>query len=300
MADVKDLAETAMNASVRSRQVTWLLIVAIVISFFASWNSRPHSWPDARYEIISKASEFCDRQLCDTLKKVSDTTTKVSAIDTVGVFLKTRHIKTLSELNDLKKIYNDLEKDAYTVKIPFFGVSFDINDLGIFSGIIFCTLLILLIFSMDRENNNINMTLIEAQKDKQLRFYYNYLSAGQVLTYPKKIYSLPESVSFRKYGKKYLIPFHIFRLIMDYVFLFPCLVQSFIVSIDLRTKYLWINIESTLTMRLLIYDIAFLILISIVSFFCLQVARESDRLWNHYYELAKLEPAETPNKEQAK
>lgn len=69
------------------------------------------------------------------------------------------------------------------VRIPFFGIGFDVNDLGLLGGITFSVLLILFRFTLWREYNNLRLTFHLA-KPEDLRYCYMCLAMQQVLTVP--------------------------------------------------------------------------------------------------------------------
>jgi hypothetical protein len=54
-------------------------------------------------------------------------------------------------LQKLRDSLDDLDaNEVRFVKVPFFGIGFDINDLGMFSGLGFSTILLILAFSLKR------------------------------------------------------------------------------------------------------------------------------------------------------
>jgi hypothetical protein len=69
------------------------------------------------------------------------------------------------------------------VRIPFFGIGFDVNDLGLLEGITFSVILILFRFTLWREYNNLRLTFRLA-KPEDLRYCYLCLAMQQVLTVP--------------------------------------------------------------------------------------------------------------------
>lgn len=115
-----------------------------------------------------------------------------------------------------------------TIKIPFFGISFDINDLGIIGGGAFCIILFIFSYSLDRELTNLKIVhgyisyTFEKTKDRVI-FYY-LLSMHQLLSFTdlpnlylegKNMEQLPPlKKNFPKF--LYFLPFMLFSFILLY------------------------------------------------------------------------------------
>ena len=93
------------------------------------------------------------------------------------VALTTRIEPIKSELQHVKG------QSAYLIRVPFFGIAFEVNDLGFLGGITFVILLIWFILSLWTEVNNLQFIVITAPQE-HVQFCYHFLAMQQVLTIP--------------------------------------------------------------------------------------------------------------------
>lgn len=71
------------------------------------------------------------------------------------------------------------------IKIPFFGIAFDVNDLGTIGGLGLLTILLMFRFSLSREIKNLRYAFKKARKNGELDAFYHALAMNQVLTVPE-------------------------------------------------------------------------------------------------------------------
>ena len=74
------------------------------------------------------------------------------------------------------------------VRVPFFGFSFDVNDLGLLGGIAFLVILGSFRFCISREVDNLRLSFDEAHRLRRLKEFYNLLAMRQVFTVPRTPY----------------------------------------------------------------------------------------------------------------
>ncbi len=70
------------------------------------------------------------------------------------------------------------------VRAPFFGIAFDVNDLGLVGGVAVIIILLLMRYSLSREIKNLNISLREAVDHGKLPAFYHALAMRQVFTVP--------------------------------------------------------------------------------------------------------------------
>jgi hypothetical protein len=70
------------------------------------------------------------------------------------------------------------------VRVPFFGFSFDINDIGFLGGLGFLIILTCLRFCLTREIDNLRLAFAEARRIGKLDEFYQLLAMRQVFTVP--------------------------------------------------------------------------------------------------------------------
>ena len=127
---LEDYINATTNAGARVRRVVFLFSFASILSFMAFWNSRSDGWINMRYSLVEDAnySFYLDSIKSNPLKiKISKERDKV-----VSNFLENKSLKIKPQLDDLRDIYKNLKRETYLVRVPILGISFDINDLGLF------------------------------------------------------------------------------------------------------------------------------------------------------------------------
>jgi hypothetical protein len=154
----------------------------------------------------------------------------------------------------------------FMVRVPFFGITFDINDLGSLSGIGLMTLLVLFRFSISSELENLKLSFRHVRQQGKLAEFYRLLSMKQVLTTPH----LPE----RKIGW-----FHMY--IPKLLYFLPLLVYLSVVLHDVDTNNLGSQIDNVRTLLVLATDIVFLLIILALSISAFQRTRDVDRQWSN-------------------
>lgn len=88
----------------------------------------------------------------------------------------------------LTSLYDAMQKSAsdtkYTVRVPFFGIAFDINDIGILGGFSLWIILILLRLSLRHQIISLRVGFKEAFAGGHEKDFYQILAARQVFVFP--------------------------------------------------------------------------------------------------------------------
>jgi hypothetical protein len=74
-------------------------------------------------------------------------------------------------------------QSSYLIRLPFFGISFEINDLGFLGGATFTVMLIWFRLSLWNEANNLQFIVLNTS-NRFIQFAYHNLAMQQVLTIP--------------------------------------------------------------------------------------------------------------------
>ncbi len=180
----------------------------------------------------------------------------------------------------LEITYDNLIESQYEnlslVRIPILGIAFDINNLGLISGVVFFSLMILLYLSMVRESRNLKTLFTHGWRDNDTddRRLYELLSMYQVLTIPLKLYSPDKTKD--KLTRKFI--FGIFLMpavVLGLVLLYDR--HTFIVGTSLNPFLTWITSSSTFGM---------FALVCIMAYKIAERQIRIDRQWdNQYYRL---------------
>jgi hypothetical protein len=201
---LSDYVEAVGESSKRSRSIAIVITVASILCFIAFWNSTQWSWGRNRvsqyedalkywpldkttdelmelkgntYEDYEGAKSFMKRQGYDPddMGRQGLSKKEIQVIsDNVRAIVRAKY----SALQD-QRIDN-----VINVRIPFFGIFFDVNDLGLFGGITFLAMLLMFRYSLLREYENIKIFAGQAGTETDLYPYYALMATQQVLTVP--------------------------------------------------------------------------------------------------------------------
>lgn len=256
--DLKDYLETTGNASKRTRLATIVLVVACVLSFVGFLNSLRAGWMLGRLHAAKDPHHDYVKQKLGFDPEVTDQ-------------------RYIDFYNSLSRAYIE---NAMIVRIPFFGASFDINDLGLLSGIGFVTILLMLRFSLRNEMVSLNLAFKAAMEvgkndPKQLEAFYDLLAMRMVLTLPNMEHA---SVSWDM-PRAEVLP-----TISKLIYFSPFIVYSFLGCQDYITQDIGNSLNPFRTTFLLIYTFLFWISILALSVWCYQTLGKIDGNWRTFWE----------------
>ena len=167
----------------------------------------------------------------------------------------------------LETLQSAFIEHTITVSVPFFGITLDVNDVGLLGGITFLLVLTWLLFSIRREAENVGL-LFSTASDQDLGGIYRLLDMSQVLTVP------PRKQLKRKPVFRYL------WLCLDRILFFPPLfLQGFVVWDDYRTLPRGRVLNPDLANTEFGWEVGLLIAISVITFLCLVKAKEVSEHW---------------------
>jgi len=176
-----DACRVAQN---RTRVTMAVTVSASVLVFAAFWNSWQGSWINKRLHRTNDALELkiWNVHLRDSLK----TDELRNRFDKARSFALIRDIADSSHLAEVNRgLQKILTDEVNNIRVPFFGIIFDVNDLGIASGLAFIALLSWLRFCLLREQENLKFTIDEADSQNKLSYCYHVLSMHQLFTLPE-------------------------------------------------------------------------------------------------------------------
>jgi len=173
--DSKDYVEATTDAAKRTRTVTIILVVASVLVAIGYYNSLQWSW--ARHRVKRAYSQ----QYKENIKRFIDPEGKLD--------LTTEGLKEKTLVDKYQDDFQTATARSYVenirfVRAPFFGIAFDVNDLGIIGGLALIIILLLMRYSLSREIKNLNVAFREAVHHDQLSLFYHALAMRQVFTVP--------------------------------------------------------------------------------------------------------------------
>lgn len=271
--------ETCAASATRARTILIVMISTSVLTFFAFWNTLGDAWLTQRLNKATAALRLFDPKGDGWLPEF-EARKKFYAVEGVSFeeaknFIQLRKIDDRELLKDYIQTLREIQaQQVTTLHAPFFGVSFDVNDLGKFSGFTFFVVLLWLRFSLVRELNNLTETFYEAKNlgDDYRRHCYNLLAMRQMLTVPPMRHQskeAPPNVSGWSF----------WRIFSGGLFVLPIIVYSLLVWHDIKTLYLAESVSQKSADILLFSNLVFLSVIAALTHLCLQLSRKIDKQW---------------------
>jgi hypothetical protein len=170
----------------------------------------------------------------------------------------------------LRSALRNRRDNVLSLRIPFFGITFDINDLSLVSGITFTIILIWLRLSLWTELNSTQQVFerVDVKDLKEVKDYYEYLGTRQVFTIP-----LSFDEQLKKYGERQ------WRLMLNLLIGLPVVLQGVLLANDLYTTDIGISISTSNTIMVLISGFFFLATTFVLMFSCLSIVSAINRHW---------------------
>ncbi|MGB7921605.1 MAG: hypothetical protein WCF57_00035 [Pyrinomonadaceae bacterium] len=275
--------EGTITASARFRLVLIVLITASILGFAAYWNSRQESWLNSRVRLARNATKYMSRygdlnvikeQLSVLTKKLmkgdiaEDEIAERDELENVTQWLVSSRIYTKEQLETISRTLEMTRmQSVLLVDVPFFGVTFDVNDLGMLGGFTFVVILMWFRFTLWREYYNLSLTFKEAAKNKEhLKFCYKALAMGQVLTVPPDLFEPQPS---RQPGGK----------VVRFLYALPVTVQLIILYNDLCSFNVGWIVSKGNTMLSISMSLVFIVLSALLTYWCVKLSIDIDKTW---------------------
>jgi hypothetical protein len=251
--DLQDYLDSTSDSSNRTRTVAIVLLVASVLALVGFLNSFKFGWMLQRLHTIE---------------------------DPHSGYI-TEKLGSNHDNEQYKQFYTAVAKayvdNALTIRVPFFGFAFDVNDLGLLGGIGFIAILSLLLFSLRSEFINLRLAFkAAAKKQEQLPIFYDLLAMRQVFT-------LPHVEDKEKLWQKK--PWWLWSFIPKAICFLPSLVYTLILIHDCwLTKGTGELISDPHTEFLLVYTVSFWVIILVLAIWCSWRWVTIDDLWKEYWQ----------------
>jgi hypothetical protein len=283
---LEHLIDATVRASHRSRWVHIVLVVSSILAFTGSWNIVGSGWFARRLQLARDVANHYDALQDgktgtnaypglkeDEIAKLRQYfTMRSNSLPQTAELAKTRLEGEYASIRDLRTEHFVL------VRVPFFGFSFDANDLGFFSGMSSVCILIMLHFSLERERKNLCIAFSYARElegtansdvvrgsDQGIHLLtFNILSANQVFT-------IPPTESGRALRSWMYLP----KLLI----LLPAFSQAFILLHDYTTYETGKLIDPSGSFRVLMISIFSFLTISILAAANIKSSLGIDKLW---------------------
>ncbi len=253
------------------RIIVVVLVMTSILLFVGFWNSVEFGWTESRINILEKQLYWVEH--LENKSKPTD----LSAEENI-LFNKCKeywdskcHTKEtlIAEINCLRtaKINNII-----FFNVPFLGITFDINDLGMIGGFSLTIIYFLLLYSFLNKHNQLEVIFKKLDTINNTHFKNNayYLIAmDQVLTVPRD--SIKEGKNLRKFPRLlYIIPIVVFIFVLIY---------------DLYTFSVGVDKLDSIAKTIIGYITSFIFFIIMIFelIYCLHIIIKTDILWNENF-----------------
>ncbi len=257
---------TALSTkSVRSTLL--IAVVASILAFISVFNTLEFGWFTSRADLHKQMEEWCNNEP-DSIELAENT-----KLDRWHVWFegqKKVNPKYCEDLEDDEvKFWKDRRNNAlYTVDVPWLGIQFDINDLGLFTGIALIVIMLTLNYNMILKHQNLSKSISMIKRletTEERRNYFDLLASSQIINLPsaKKRTELPWVLKF------------ISRALLS----LPVIAHGFIFFVDVNSvgKVLYINFQYVLFTTIAAGILLVILLFQTIG--CYRVETQTDRLW---------------------
>lgn len=197
-----------------------------------------------------------------------------------AVYVRNSHAYSRKALEySYDNLIESQSENLQLVNIPILGIAFDINNLGFISGMVLCSLMLLLYLSMVRESRNLKTLFTHGWRDDNIddRRLYELLSMYQVLTVPLKLYSPDKTMD------------KLTRKLVYFIFALPVMVLVLIFLYDLHTFKVGASLNPLLTF---VTSSSTFLMLAFVSFIAYKIVMRHIRInrqWDNQYYRINLE-----------
>ncbi|WPV65405.1 hypothetical protein [Chitinophaga sp. LS1] len=251
---IDNICEVSNRSSGTTRSILYIYLIVNILSLIAVINSYKYNWERQRMEYANLEYNTLKKHLKQVLP------TNTALYNEVQDSIRQKR----EELNILLR--SDTENFTI-IRIPILGNCFDLNDLGLISGITFILLGFTMRFTLTREINNLKIVFhaiserypddanadqfkdsgfdIKSINYTRRRHHYNYLSMNEIFNFPP-LQTSAKSTMKARLGKAIMKMFY-----------FPFIVYLSIFANDLSTVDRGIRVEPIHTIISLILSFLF-------------------------------------------
>jgi hypothetical protein len=254
--------DASEESAKRSRQAVMAALVGSVVIFAAIWNSRPGNWSHYELAVLMEQRKATALRL-----RFLEATSRVAPAppDSLGAVLQEVDLNTqranLAGLDGMISRVQGSVIESYHVKVPFFGVSFHLNDAGLIGCFALIVLSVLVTYGFKRQLLSLRVLFDEGRAQECLDRCYHIAGMFQVLT------TVPTRADpywgFARHVPKLLL-------------LGPVTTGTFVLMVDWRTRG---SIPSELFVQRMVLSSVFLYILAILTGSALLYAHRLDHLW---------------------
>lgn len=265
----------AATAIKRVRTTLLVSVFGSVFVFICVYNTFSWGWMASSQEYNGILKNWCDQ------KKMMKEGFPIAERPDLIVLYSRFQANYLQDSNCCKNfltIYHATSEKSYLsrkfINIPFTNIIFDINDLGLFSGLFFSLVMLILWYNLGLKYANVFTALkfidnFDAKYSK--KNYFDLLSMSQIITIPE------ESNKAESFDILVYIPYLLFS--------FPLLTYLIIFINDICTLKRVTEMSVYMTISSLILEGVMLVIIGLLVIGCINLDKKTDKLWDIYEKL---------------
>lgn len=174
-------------------------------------------------------------------------------------------------------------QNFFLIRIPFFGIAFEINDLGFLGGTTFVVLLLWFRLSLWNEVNNLQFIALTTSS-ANIRFSYHYLAMQQVLTIPPEFWKKKDVSKSEQVVR--VLQHKPWARIPKLLYYLPVFIQLMVLIYDLISLKYGLVINPTLTWIGLFLTFSLFVLAAYLTYICRQLITALDDVWQKFADKA--------------
>ena len=257
----RDYLTAASAAASRTRKVTVTLVALSVVMFIGMLNSLAHSWAGARL-LASRDSH--GSYVINNIGPPPDVKLAKRDPDTYKRALDAHEERYRQFYAALMRSYVET---GFAVRVPFFGVAIDVNDIGFIGGLAFIIVLAMFDFSLRREHANVESAFDYARRADEVRSLYDVLAMHQLFTVPRR----------HAAAERGIVPW-----LPKLICLLPLIVQAAVVGHDVITNAVGVELDPPHNTILLVLEIAWLVPMVFLTTRVVVQMVQIDRSWDKW------------------
>lgn len=257
----------------RVRSTLLVSVFGSVFVFICVYNTFSWGWITSGQKYNSLLQSWCEQKSNLPNSYPIASTPELSVI--YGTF-QAQYQQNSNFCRDFLAIAPAISEKGYMsrkfVNIPFTEIVFDVNDLGLFSGVFFCLVMLVLWYNLGLKFANLftALKIIDDVEDKgKKKTYFDLLSMSQIISIPDENKKNNGVSNFLVYVPYLLFSFPFFTYIVIFVN-------------DINTIRKVTEMNLMLTISSLILEGVMLVIILILAVGCIQLDKKTDKLWDSY------------------
>lgn len=276
--EIKHYLDATSEASKRTRTVTITMVITSVLIFGALINSLQHQW------MLERIRAFYHQGSAYSRAKILPPHERDRfgiEFDNPDAARDEAYCAQYPEYCHQHNAFYDAMVRAYvenalSVRVPLFGFSIDVNDLGILGGVALVVILLMYRFCLTRELDNLRIVKRKAKSiQNQSAPFYDVLAMRQVFTIPMSADLTPD---------KFL------TLTPKLIWFFPLIIQTTVTLHDVITFSVGKAIHPGHNWVLIVVECLLLVLIGILTSMALTRIKRVDAEWHLWW--CELHPSD--------